>query len=205
MAKILAIGLVSIGAVVALFVVPGVVTDRSGNGPSDDGGNGDTSSFAVPDGEPTPVDPARIMVTASSHLPPANQIDYDPANTIDGDPGTAWNSDAQGTEGRGETLVFRFAEPVDLKVLRFVNGYAKSSGIFDANHRLRDVVVRTDQGARSLTLLDTSDPQEVGFDFGLTSKVIVEVVDVYTGTGFADSELTADLAVSEIGFVAIQR
>ena len=204
MAAIVAIGLISVGVMIALFVEPGLLADRSDNR-SVDRGDGAAFSFAVPDGEPTPVDPVRITVSASSHLPAASGIDYEPTNTIDGDPSTAWNSDAPETDGRGETLVFRFAEPVDLKAVRFVNGYAKSPEIFGANHRVRDVVVRTDEGTRSLTLLDTADPQEIDFDFGLTSKVVLEVVDIYTGTGFANAGLTADLAVSEVGFMAVQR
>ena len=136
---------------------------------------------------------------------PAGSITYGPANTIDGDRTTAWNSDSPQALGRGEELTFRFAEPVDLKALRFVNGYTKSDEIFAANHRLRDVVVHTDGASRPLTLLDTGDPQEISFDFGLTSKVRLEVVEVYPGDGFDNPELSADLAVSEVSFLAVQR
>ncbi|MGI9595403.1 MAG: NADase-type glycan-binding domain-containing protein [Acidimicrobiales bacterium] len=165
----------------------------------------DVATFVTLTGEAALVDAERITVEASSHLPPAEEVTYDPGNTIDRDPLTAWNSDSPEADGRGESLTFRFSEPVDLKGVRFIDGYAKNPEIFEANHRLRSVVVSTDQSNQMLTLLDTSDAQEIRFDFGVTSKVVLEVVDIYPGDGFANPELTADLAVSEVSFLAVQR
>lgn len=195
------IGLVLVGAAGALLVFPGLSSDGSTGGSAE----GDLTTFVIPSGAAAVVDPARITVVASSHLPAAGAITYQPANTIDRDPSTAWNSNSPEGDGRGESLTFRFSEPVDLKGVRFINGYAKNQEIFAANHRLRSVLVHTDQSSEQLTLLDTHDPQEISFDFGLTSKVVLEVLDVYTGSGFADAELTADLALSEVSFLAVQR
>lgn len=144
------------------------------------------------------------MVAATSHIPQDGSITYGPENTVDGDLQTAWNSDAPGTEGRGETLTYRFAEPVDLKAVRFVNGYVKNDDVFTANHRARDLVIRADNSAQPVMLLDTGDEQEVAFDFGLTSKVEIEVLDIYPGDGFDRPELTADLAITEVAFLALQ-
>lgn len=200
---ILGLGLIASAAVAAV----GLLLSRADDG--DDTATGtdtiDVPAMDGPTGAAAQVPRERLLVMASSHLPPDGEITYDPGNTVDGDPTTAWNSDAPGTDGRGQVLTYRFTEPVDLRAIRIVNGYAKNPDIFAANHRLREVEVRTDAGAQRVSLLDTDEQQEITFDFGLTSKVVLEVVDVYTGDGFANPDLTADLALSEIGFVAIQR
>ncbi|MGH1488987.1 MAG: discoidin domain-containing protein [Acidimicrobiales bacterium] len=164
---------------------------------------GAPTALISPSGSASLVDPARITVEASSFLAPAGDITYNPRNTLDGDPQTAWNSDAE--ELIGQTLTFRFAEPVELTALQFVNGYAKNDNIFASNHRLKSVLVTTDQSSESLTLIDDDGPQEISFDFGLTTKVVLEVTEIFEGEGFASPELNADLAVSEVAFVAVQR
>ncbi|MEM9565345.1 MAG: hypothetical protein AAGA93_22170 [Actinomycetota bacterium] len=158
-----------------------------------------------PSGTADAVPTERISVAASSFLVPDGEITYDPGNTVDGDPSTAWNSDTNGADVRGQTLTFRFTEPVGLTAIRLVNGYAKNPDIFAANHRIRELEVRTDGGVQRVSLLDTSEEQEITFDFGTTSKVELEVIEIYEGAGFDDPELTSDLALSEIDFVAIQR
>ncbi len=198
----LTFGIVTAVALGAALVVLSILDD-DGQGQATPGD--DVATFVVPTGAAEVVDNERITVVATSYLPPADAITYDPGNTIDGDPSTAWNSDSREADGRGETLTFRFSEPVDLKAVRFVNGYAKNAEIYEANHRLRSVVIGTDQSSQMLTLLDTSDAQEITFDFGLTSKVVLEVVDIYAGEGFANPDLTADLAISEVSFLAVQR
>lgn len=199
---VLAIGLaVAVAAVTAFTLFQAL----SGGEPEATRAGEDVATFVTPTGPVDLIDVARISVSASSHLPPAGAITYDPMNAVDGDRQTAWNSDSRQDQGRGETLTFRFSEPVDLKAVRFVNGYAKNADIYSANHRLKSVVVGTDQSSQMLTLLDTSDDQEITYDFGLTSKVVLEVLDVYPGDGFANPDLTADLAVSEVTFLAVQR
>lgn len=162
-------------------------------------------SMTAADGAATPVPRERIVVAATSFLEPVGTVTYSPDNTIDDDPATAWNSDAGSTDGRGETLTYRFPEPVDLQIIQFRNGYTKTPEIFAANHRIADVRVITDSGSRLLTLQDTGELQQVAFDFGYTSKVVLEVVEIYAGEGFDNPELTADLALSEITFIAVQR
>lgn len=161
--------------------------------------------MTAPSGSASPVPSDHVMVAASSFLVPDGAITYAPSNTIDDDLETAWNSDAPTTDGRGELLTFRFTEPVDLTAIRFTNGYAKNPEIFAANHRIQQVWVRTDTTDQLVNLLDTSDEQEIAAEFGFTSKVILEVVEVFPGDGFADPTLTADLALTEIDFVAVQR
>ncbi|MEL6984649.1 MAG: hypothetical protein AAFO29_19635 [Actinomycetota bacterium] len=175
----------------------------------DDSGDGGAAaaipSITAPSGPAAPVPSDRIVVAASSALVPDGPITYDPINTIDDNLDTAWNSDAPDADPRGELLTFRFTEPIDLTAIRFTNGYAKSEDIYAANHRIQQLWVRTDAGDQLVNLLDTSDEQEIAADFGFTSKVVLEIVEIYQGDGFDDPALTSDLALTEIDFVAVQR
>lgn len=200
---ILGLGLAATVVVAGL----GLFLQAGDEGSTDDGATVEPVSIpamTAPGGEAVPIPADRISVVASSFLDPIDGITYGPTNTIDGDIETAWNSDAPDSGGLGETLTFRFAEPVGLTAIRLVNGYAKGPEIFDANHRIRELEVRTDAGVQRVSLLDTSEEQEIAFEFGTTSKVELEVVEIYEGSGFDDPALTADLALSEIGFVASQ-
>ncbi len=176
-----------------------------GDAGGDGAGDAAVPPITAPSGPSSEVPSDRIVVAASSFLVPDGTITYDPTNTIDDDLETAWNSDAGETSGRGELLTFRFTEPVGLTAIRFTNGYAKDPEIFAANHRVQQLWVRTDAGDQLVNLLDTSTEQEITVDFGYTSKVVLEVVEVYPGLGFDNAALTADLALTEIDFVAVQR
>lgn len=188
--------------VIALLAVTVLIGSRLLD---EDRGTVEVAPFEVGDGEPAPIPAERISVEATSFLPPEDGLTYDPTNTIDGDLTTAWNSDAQDTEGRGQILSYRFSEPVELTSIRFVNGYVKNDSVYTANHRIRDIMVITDGTMQPVSLLDMGEEQEVAFDFGLTSKVVLEISDVYPGTGFTDPALTSDLALSEIVFIGVQR
>lgn len=177
------------------------------DGDSDDAGAASASlpPITAPSGPSSPVPSDRIVVAASSFLLPDGGITYDPTNTIDDNLETAWNSDTGESSGRGELLTFRFTEPIDLTAIRFTNGYAKNDEIYTANHRVQQLWVRTDAGDQLVNLLDTSDEQEIAADFGYTSKVVLEIVEIYPGAGFENPSLTPDLALTEIDFVAVQR
>lgn len=192
--------MIGLAAGAALFGALVFAGSRSGTEPSPP--ESATQALIEPSGDPKLVDPARIAAEASSVLEPQDGLTYGLDNTLDGDRQTAWNSNS--TELIGQTLTYRFAEPVELTALRFVNGYAKSDDIYTSNHRLKMLQVTTDQTTRSLTLLDTDDAQEISFDFGLTSKVVLEVIDIFEGDGFDNPEISSDLALSEIAFLAVQ-
>lgn len=164
-----------------------------------------TPTFEVGDGPATPVPTERIRVAATSSLAPSDGLTYEPTNVLDGDLSTAWNSQTSDDEGRGEVLTFRFTEPVELTGIRFVNGYAKSNDVFTANHRIRNLTVRTDEVEQAVTLMDIAEEQEILFEFGLTSKVEIEVAEIYPGDGFNNPDISTDLALSEVVFVAVQR
>ena len=90
-------------------------------------------------------------------------------------PETAWNSDGQGA---GATLVYTFAQPVDLRTITVLNGYQKvragSSGrvdLFALNERVRAFTVVTDAGSATWTLRDARAPQTLTHAFGRTRTV----------------------------------
>ena len=204
---VLGLGLLGLAGVVGATLLLRASTDGSDAG-------ADTGSAGVPPmtagvrasgaaAAPVPAD--RMTVVASTFLAPDGDITYEPSNTIDDDLDTAWNSDSPEDDGRGQMLTYRFTEPVAISSIQFVNGYAKNEGVFAANHRIREILVHTDAGSQLVTLLDTTARQEIEFDFGFTSKVILEVLDIYPGDGFADPALTADLALTEVDFLAVPR
>ena len=201
------IGVVVVGFVAVVGIIGAALLLRAGSSTDPDAADGGDvitpmTAPAPGPGDPEPIPADRVSVVASSFLAPDQGITYEPDNTIDDDVDTAWNSDNAATEGRGQTLTYRFTEPMTITSIHFVNGYAKNEGVFDANHRIRDVIVHTDTGSQLVTLLDTAQRQEIDFDFGYTSKVTLEVADVYPGAGFADPSLTADLALTEVQFLA---
>lgn len=207
-ATVLTVGVLALAGVVGATLLLRAGSS-AGDGGDDGGGEADVvpSMTALPPGpgEPQPVPAERLSVEASSFLAPDQGITYEPANTIDDDLATAWNSDAPGSDGRGQTLTYRFTEPVPIASIRFVNGYAKNETVYTANHRIQDLLVHTDRGTQRVTLLDTADLQEIEHDFGYTSRVTFEVVEIYTGAGFDDETLTADLALTEVEFLTPPR
>lgn len=204
---IIGFAFVATAVIVAASMALRVADGNGGPGGGASGPHPDATvpPMLAPTGEAAVVPSERIVVQASTFLPPADTITYDPENTIDGDENTAWNSDAPETDGRGEHLTFRFTEPVDLQAIRFVNGYPKTADIYAANHRVREVRVTTDSGSQTVNLLDTSDVQQITHAFGHTTKVVLEVIEIYPGSRSSNPAITADLALAEVSFVAVQR
>ena len=187
------VGLVLLG-VVALLTV-GVVLLVLGTRQADAPAGAPTAPPPTPTATPqlAGLDPVAITASATSTLPPDGELTYGPGNTVDGDLQTAWNH-GTGGDAAGEILRYDFANPVDLVTIGVVNGYAKSEELYAANHRLRDVVVRTDAGAFPLTLADTVSHQELTASFGITTSAEILVVTVYEGSDYDD------LAVTEVDF-----
>jgi hypothetical protein len=206
---VLGLGLLVLAGVVgATLLLRASITSDGTDAGADTGAGGVppiTAGVPASGATPVPVPADRMAVVASSSLAPDGDITYEPSNTIDDDLDTAWNSDSPEDDGRGQTLTYRFTEPVAISSIQFVNGYAKNEGVFAANHRIREILVHTDAGSQLVTLLDTTARQEIEFDFGFTSKVILEVQEIYPGDGFTDPALTADLALTEVAFLAVLR
>jgi hypothetical protein len=147
-----------------------------------------------------PVGVGDVRAAASTTQQPDSGITYTAANTLDGRPETAWNSDGQGA---GATLVYTFAQPVDLRSITVLNGYQKvragTSGrvdLFPLNARVRTFTVVTDAGSATWTLRDDRAPQTLTHAFGPTRTVRLRVEAVYPSRKYKD------LAVSEVRFGA---
>jgi len=145
---------------------------------------------------PRRIDPATVTALATSTLPDEGPFNYGVKNTLDGNLETAWNDGAAGP-GVGEKLTYRFRNPVDVKTIGLVNGFASTPELFKENARIRSMVVITDFARFPITLPDSSARQELNLPFGRTASVQIEVVSVYPGSKYED------LALTEIDFTGV--
>jgi hypothetical protein len=192
---LLAVALILIGVIFA--VTRG--GDKGGPGAGTATGTPSASQSATSTAatEPTRVDPGSIQAQASSELPPEGGLTYGIGNTLDGDTKTAWNSNgAEVGNGVGQVLSYRFADRVRLRRIELVNGYAKSDRVFQQNGRINAVAVTTDAGTFEVSLDDSTQPQTVEQDFGVTKGVSLRVLSVYEGSKYRD------LGLTEIAFLA---
>jgi hypothetical protein len=149
---------------------------------------------------PVRVDPRSISASASSELPPTQEVTYSIRNTLDGNTRTAWNNhSAVDGSGAGESLTYRFSSPVHLVRITLVNGYAKTAELRADNGRIRGVVILTDRRTLRATLSDSASRQRLDRDFGMTRKVTLRVTSIYPGARYTD------LALTEIAFWAVPR
>lgn len=134
--------------------------------------------------------------SASSVLEPDGSVTYEPQRTLDGQPETAWNDGVDG-DPTGEWLEYTFDAPVRIARIEVRNGYDKTVGdldLFDANARVRDLTIETDDTSTEAQLSDTREPQSIGGPTGAACRVRVVVDSVYKGSRFSD------VAVSEVAF-----
>jgi hypothetical protein len=119
------------------------------------------------------------------------QENYHPNYVADDDPKTAWVEGAA-TSGSGEWIRINVTElDKTTKIrLKIRNGYQKSKGLFAANARAKDIVVRLlpSQTAVKATLTDKNGWQEVAVSqtAGQVKAVELAVTSVYEGTKYAD-------------------
>jgi hypothetical protein len=83
--------------------------------------------------------------------------------------------------GVGETLTYRFADPLHLARIELINGYAKTAQLYAANGRIRGVDIITNRRTFRATLSDTVHRQRLDQDFGLTQTVTLRVTSIYPG------------------------
>jgi hypothetical protein len=96
------------------------------------------------------------------HAPAGRGTAYHPDHTLDGVLATSWQEGAPG-DGLGQSLTFRFSEPVVLTTMRVVPGYQKVSGWdrWGANGRLATVTLTFSDGSTdSWDFLDQKGRQE---------------------------------------------
>lgn len=159
-----------------------------------------TTARAAAAPAPVRLDPRSISASASSELPPTQEVTYRIRNTLDGDTRTAWNNhSAVAGSGVGETLTYRFSSPVHLVGIALVNGYAKTPELRADNGRIRGVIILTDRRTLRASFSDGASRQRLDRDFGMTRKVTLRVTSIYPGARYTD------LALTEIAFWAAPR
>jgi hypothetical protein len=132
--------------------------------------------------------------SASSILEP--HLAYSPANLFDARKEFVWVEGNKTSAGEGETLTFRFGEPVKITAIQIWNGYQRSDDHFTANARVRDFEFGVKGGpVTTYTLRDTKAGQKIelsaaaeGQDFELKIK------SIYPGKKYKD------LAISDLVF-----
>ena len=144
------------------------------------------------------LSPREISASASSTLDPQPPNTYVAANSIDGDPTTAWAEGRTGSAA-GATITWTFDNPVDLRRVELINGYAKSDAVFLKNLRIRSADVTTASGRLTTTLKDTADVQALRVPRGSTGFVRLRIGSVYGDPALEDCLL------SEIDFFTAAR
>lgn len=138
------------------------------------------------------IDGIKAKVRASSELSSRRSPDaYSVLNAFDNDTSTAWVEGSKGN-GAGEWIEVWFEHPVLIKKIRIVNGYRKSSQLFDQNNRMAAFDIRFDSNKSPLfsnKQIDTAVSLQVN---RITSKMRFVVADVAAGTKYND------LCISEI-------
>lgn len=142
------------------------------------------------------VPPKRISgrVEASSTLAPAAA--YGPEKLFDARKEFAWVEGNAATAGEGETLTFRFDQPVRVTAIQIWDGYQRSEEHFTANARVKSFALGLGGGAMAeYTLADGSLPQKITLSAPLEGQVLAwRIADIFPGKKYKD------LAISELLF-----
>jgi hypothetical protein len=128
---------------------------------------------------------------------------YRAGNLVDGDTGTAWSEDSKtGNQlGHGESVTLTFPQPVDVKLLCIVNGFAYSEDLYSKNARVRGLTINSGEArTQAVTLTDPGvangvvfQPITLGWDD--TSSLTLTIASTYAGLGRSRA---SDTLISEI-------
>lgn len=142
----------------------------------------------------TPAAIASSFLTESSIVHSADRL-------IDGNLNRAW---VEGVAGYGvnEWIEFTFSQPIDLKLICVVNGYAGTLAQYEKNARVAQFEITTAPGTTtdSLAVKPSADytvAQSLDFDKGPTTLVRLTVKSTRPGTG---ADATEDTSISEVTF-----
>jgi hypothetical protein len=156
-----------------------------------------TTAAPTTDPEPvlTEIAPASLVASASSTLgaAPSKGLSYFPENVLDGNLDTGWSQDGSdsGIDAVGSWLAFDLAAPTDVRQVSFINGYVKSDAVYEANARVRDIVISDDAGHQSrATLDDDGATQVIDVDLPGATRVTITIESVYPGSKYPDVVLT---------------
>jgi len=156
------------------------------------------------------------VATVSSVLKPDSKNNYNAGNVKDNNKSTAW---VEGVDeyGIGEKIKFttnisyNYGMILELDSIGIINGYAKSITVFNANSRVKKLIIRAskesafdfEEGDKPLiftfTLKDTPEIQYFKFKTPISATEIeLEIADIYKGSKYKDT------AISEIMFFVNQ-
>lgn len=132
-------------------------------------------------------------VCSSSTLNQQKGNTYGLGNLFDGDLSTAWVEGASGN-GEGQQISISFDNPVTIRKIDLVNGYAKSGKSFNDNARVRDLRVRASNNVSGgIALKDNAQLQT----FDVTGLDGIEWITFGIGSVFAGQKWQ-DTAISEL-------
>ncbi|RLQ86172.1 hypothetical protein D9V28_04880 [Mycetocola zhadangensis] len=157
---------------------------------------------------PTCNDPGSLKEVAVEGLVASSELAEPPivhsaSRLIDGNLNRAWVEGAEGY-GVGEQLDFTFDEPVDLKLICVVNGYAGTLAQYEKNARVGQFEITTQTGTSTDSLgvkapSEYANAQELEFQQGMTATVRLVLTSARPGTG---ANATEDTSISEVTFWA---
>ena len=145
----------------------------------------------------------QYTATASSSLKPDGRNTYGPENLNDESRDNAWAEGAEG-DGIGETLTLTMKQPQKVTRLRIHNGYGKQP-LCQLNNRVKKLAVSINGGAPFMAEL-TDGRVAIGYegsfwdsrcwvdlpkDAGLVKTVELTIKEVYRGTKFRDTCISA--------------
>jgi hypothetical protein len=134
-----------------------------------------------------------VNFCVSSVLPTSgvNTGHYGPSSLFDKSKSTAWVEGNSG-DGRGEWIVLSWPRERRLAGLRIINGYAKSTRLFDSNGRVtRARLSFSDGRTLDVSLRDTADEQRVAIEPSISTYwVRIELLEVMRGSRYADTAIT---------------
>jgi len=135
--------------------------------------------------------------SASSQLIENNRPSdaYRAEHLSDGKDSTCWAEGAEGP-GIGEWVQFGFDTPKPVKALKIIAGYPKTPAVFQANNRVKKVmIVFSDGESQTATLADQKEFQRVLIDRDKPTRFVkLVIMEVYKGTKYDDT------CVSEVEF-----
>jgi len=120
---------------------------------------------------------------------------YRAGHLADGKDSTCWAEGAEGP-GIGEWVQFGFDAPKTVKALKIIAGYPKTPAVFQANNRVKKImIVFSDGESQTATLADQKDFQRVLFDRDKPTRFVkLVIMEVYKGAKYDDT------CISEIEF-----
>ena len=138
------------------------------------------------------------QTSAVSTLSAQGSNSYRPENLFDANLSTAW-VEGQKDDGVGSEFILAFTESVSPKGIpltgfELTNGYAKNSGTWAANSRIKQLAVyHNDKWVYTFNLLDTPTPQQIDFDgvpLSAGDELRFRILSVYPGNRYKDTALS---------------